>query len=64
MLLAEQICKAQSRRKRPKSVVLPTVATKSSLSRYVVNTHIVSNAISTASDYCPFLDDKLAYDER
>ena len=60
----EQICRAQSRRKRPKFDVEPTVAAKSSPSRYVVNTRAVPNAIVTASDYCPFLDDELAYDER
>lgn len=52
----EQICRAQSRRKRPKSSVEP--------SRYVVNTRAVPNAIITSNDYSPFLDDELAYDER
>lgn len=60
----EQICRAQSRRKRPKSDVEPTFAAKSSPSRYIVNTRAVPNAIITSSDYSPFQDDELAYDER
>ncbi|KAG0623852.1 hypothetical protein M758_3G206800 [Ceratodon purpureus] len=60
----EQICRSQSRRKRSKFDVEPTVAAISSPSRYVVNTRAVPNAIVTGSDYCPFLDDELAYDER
>lgn len=61
----EQICRAQSRRKRSKFDVEPTeVAVKTSPSKYVINARAVPNAIVTASDCLPFTDDELAYDER
>jgi len=60
----EQICRAQSRRKRSKFDVEPIAAVKSSPSRYVLNARAVPNAIFTASDCRPFTDDELAYDER
>lgn len=60
----EQICRAQSRRKRSKFETEPIVAEKTSPSRYLLNARFVPSPIFTASDCLPFTDDELAYDER